>query len=232
MEKFSMEEGKFKNHNKLVDVFYNNKNQVSKDAQVEIIYGDCSLPQATSKQVEDEDFKWTEVSKPVIVEMKQASGKQKEEQDKIKAQHKFIDVLHKNKKQVSENARVEIIYGDCSLSQNSGQQAEDEDFDCVTQQPVIVEMQPQASSKQVEEENFAIQQPIIVEMQQQQDRVCIQHLAQVEKLSEGQKFLRYLLKVMREEKVEMRRKTKVTPLDLDEFNNLDQLYSYDIYQGE
>ena len=121
------------------------------------------------------------------------------EEGKLKNQNKVVDVLHNNKNQDPEDAQVEIFFGDCSLPQNSHQQqAEDEDFDSTIQQPVIVEMPPRALSKQVKEEDFAIQQPIVVEIQQK-DQVCIQHLAEVEKLSEGQKFLRHLLKEIRED---------------------------------
>ena len=147
------------------------------------------------------------------------------EEEKSKSQNKVVDVFHNNKNKDPEDAQVEIFFGDCSFSQNYGQQqAEDGDYDSTIQQPVIVEMPPQALSKQVKEEDFAIQQPIVVEIQQK-DQVCIQHLAEVEKLSEGQKFLRHLLKEIREDNKKIQ---KVYYSDQHGLQNLDELFDCDM----
>jgi len=86
------------------------------------------------------------------------------------------------------------------------------------------------SSTQWEEfedlEASASQRPIIVEIQQQQqDHTCIQHLAEVEKLSEGQKFLRHLLKEMCKEK---KRVLKGNGTDQNGMLYLDEPFNYNM----
>ena len=86
------------------------------------------------------------------------------------------------------------------------------------------------STQQEEYEDFemasASQRPIIVEIQQQQqDHTCIQHLAEVEKLTEGQKFIRHLLKEMCKEK---KRVLKASGSDQNGLLYLDEPFNYNM----
>ena len=118
------------------------------------------------------------------------------ETEHAKDQNKTNTAFPDNKNQSSEAG---LFLGDFS----SAQQEEFEDFEAnASQRPIIVEIQ-----------------------QQQQDHTCIQHLAEVEKLSEGQKFLRHLLKEMCKEK---KRVLKANSNDQNGLLYLDEPFNYNV----
>lgn len=121
------------------------------------------------------------------------------EEEKIKKQNRLNDIFHNNKNQDYEDEESEHF-----LNAYSCEQIENEEFECtgVSQQPINVEIQ-------------------------QQDHICIQHLAEVEKLTEGQKFIRHLLKEMRNQK---KRVLKVPVTDQNGLQYSDEHFNYNVIQ--